>query len=87
MSEESMKNTTTSDNTFDLTLIDTCPLPVAKFIENCLITNNIYNFRTLINLYISYALDSWSRDLNTDFTLNNFLFGSVKSTKNAESDQ
>ena len=87
MSEESMKNTTTSDNTFDPTLIDTCPWPVAKFIENCLITNNIYNFRTLINLYISYELDSWSRDLNTDFTLNNFLFGSVKSTKNAESDQ
>ena len=87
MSEESMENITTSDNTFDPTLIDTCPLPVATFTENCLITNNIYNFRKLINLYLSYTLDSWSSDLNKDFTLNNFLFGSVKSTKNAEPDK
>ena len=41
----------------------------------------------MINIYISYTLDRWSRDLNTDFTLNNCLFGSVKLTKNAGSDK
>ena len=41
----------------------------------------------IINLYISYKLDRWSRDLNTDFTLSNCLFGSVKLTKNADPDK
>ena len=30
---------------------------------------------------------SWLRDLNTDFKLNNYLFGSVELTKNADSDK
>ena len=58
MSQDSMENTTPSDNTFAPTLIDTSPLPVAKFNGNCLIGNNIYNFRKVINLYISYTLNS-----------------------------
>ena len=40
-----------------------------------------------MNLYISYTLDWWSRDLNTDFTLGNCLFGSVKLTKNVVPDK
>ena len=35
-------------------------------------------------LYISYTLDPWSRDLNTDFTLGNCLFGTAKLTKNPD---
>ena len=31
-----------------------------------------------------YGLDTWSRDLNSDFTLKDCLFGSVKLTKNAD---
>ena len=38
----------------------------------------------LINLYISYKLKPWFRNLNTNFTLKNCLFGSAKLTKNAE---
>ena len=38
----------------------------------------------LINIYISYILNQWPRDLNTDFTLGNCLFGSVKLTKNSD---
>ena len=34
-----------------------------------------------------YALDRWSRDLNTEFTLGNWLFGSAKLTKNADPDK
>ena len=40
----------------------------------------------IVNLYVSYTLDWWSRDLNAEFTLNNCLFGSVKLTKNADLD-
>ena len=41
----------------------------------------------VVNLYISYELDTWSRDLNTDFTLGNCLFGAVKLTKNDDPDK
>ena len=34
-----------------------------------------------VNLYITYELDTWSRDLNPDFALGNCLFGVVKLTK------
>ena len=44
-------------------------------------------FLLIINLYISYRLDTWSRDLNTDFTLGNCLFGAVKLTTNADLDK
>ena len=48
--------------------------------------NNIYIPKKLINLYISYTLGSQLRNLTTDFTLGNCLFGSVKLTKNADLD-
>ena len=38
----------------------------------------------MINLYNSYTLGPQLRDFNTDFTLSNCLFGSVKLTKNAD---
>ena len=37
-------------------------------------------------LYISWKLDTWSKDTNTDFALDNSLFESVKLTKNADPD-
>ena len=30
--------------------------------------------KNTVNSYITYELDVWSKDLNTDFTLGNFLF-------------
>ena len=84
MSEESI---TTSDNTFFSTLFETYSLPIVKFNGICLIRSNVYDFRKVINLYISYTLDTWPRDLNTDFTLNNCLFRSTELTKNADSDK
>ena len=32
----------------------------------------------VVDLYITYELDTWSRDLNKDFSLGNCLFGAVK---------
>ena len=40
----------------------------------------------MINLYISYILSPWLRNLNTEFTLNYCLFGSAELTKNADPD-
>ena len=41
----------------------------------------------IININISYIQDRWWRDLDTDFTLGNCLFGSVKLTRNADPDK
>ena len=51
------------------------------FNEHYLIKNNISIPKKAINPNISYMLNPWLRNLNTDFTLNNCLFGSVKLTK------
>ena len=54
-----------------------------NFNEHCLIKKN-YIPQNVKNLYISYTLSPWLRNLNTDFTLNDCLFGSVKLPKNAD---
>ena len=41
----------------------------------------------VINIYISNKLGAQLRNLYTDFTLGNCLFGSVKLTKNADLDK
>ena len=57
-----------------------------NFNGRCLI-NNIYIPKKVINIYISYTLNSWLRNSNTDSTLNICLFGFVKLTKNADPDK
>ena len=48
----------------------------------------LYNIpNKVINLYISSLLTPWFRNLDTNFTLSNCLFGSVKLTKNADPDK
>ena len=37
----------------------------------------------VVNLFVVYKLDRRSRDLNTGFTLKDYLFGAEKLTKNA----
>ena len=86
MSEESIKNITVSNNCFAPTLINYYSLPNAKFNEHCLV-NNISIPLKVINIYISYIPDTSTKDLNTDFTLNSCLFGSVLLTKNADLDK
>ena len=41
----------------------------------------------MINIYIVYELNTWSRDLNTVFTLKDCLFGGVKLATNADPDK
>ena len=87
MSKESIGNITKSNSNFAATFVDHYLLPNISFNGHYLLKNNISIPEKLINLYISYILSPWSRNLNTDFTLNNCLFGFVKLTKNADPDK
>ena len=86
MSEENIKNITKSDSNFTPTFVDHHFLPATYFNGDCLI-NNISMPKKVINICISYTRTPWLRNSNTDFTLNNCLFGSVKLTKNADPDK
>ena len=41
----------------------------------------------MVNLFIVYELDTWSRDSNSDFTLKDCLFGAVKLSTNTDPDK
>ena len=86
MSEEDIENITKLDNNFTPTFVDHHVLPDINFDGHCLINNNISISKKVINLFISYILNPWLRNLNTDFILMTCLFGSVKLTKNADLD-
>ena len=87
MSEESIENITKSDSNFAPTFVYHHFLPDINFNGHCLIKNNISIPEKVINLYIFYTLPPWLRSLNTDFTLKNCLFGSVKLLKNVDPDK
>ena len=87
MSEENIENVTKSDSNFAPTFVDHHLLPYIIFNRHCLIKNSIYIPTKVMKLYISYPLNPQLRNLNTDFTLSNCLFGSVKLTKNADLDK
>ena len=84
MSEENIENVTKSGSNFTPTFADHHILRDTNFNGHCLIKNNISITKKVINLYISYKLNPHLRNLNTNFTLNNVLFGSVKLRKNAD---
>ena len=46
-----------------------------------------YTPRNRINLLIVHEIDTWLRDLNSDFTLKDCLFGGVKLAKNVDPDK
>ena len=87
VSDESIENITKLDSKFARTFVNHYLLPEINFNGHCLI-NNIISFpEKVIDLYISYILSPWLRNLNTDFTLNNCLFGYVDLAKNADLDK
>ena len=85
--KKNIENTTRSDSNFTPTFNDHHLLPELTFNGNCLTKNNISINKKVINLYISYTLTPWLRNLKKDFTLSNCLFGYSKLTKNADSDK
>ena len=84
MSEEYIENIAKSDTNFAPTFVDHHVLPYIIFNGHCLI-NNIYIPKKVINIYNRYKGTPWLRNLKTDFTLKNCLFGSI--TKNADQDK
>ena len=87
MLEENIENITKSTSNFAPTFADHHVLPDINFNENCLIKYDISIPKKVINLYISYTLGPQVKNLNTNSTLRNCLFGSVKLTKNADLDK
>ena len=87
MSEENIENITKSDSNFAPTFVDHLVLPDRNFNGHCLVNNNISIPKKVINLYISYKVNPWLRNLDTDFTLKSCLFGSLNLTKNADPDK
>ena len=56
-----------------------------KFTGSCLKQDKAsFTPNNVVNLYIAYALDRWSQDLNTKFTLKIACLGNVEITKNAD---
>ena len=49
--------------------------------NDVIVTNN----NNVINIYIVYKLDPISSTINTDYTIQNALFGAMKITKNTDS--
>ena len=86
-SEESIVSIAKLDGYFGPTFVDNHLLPDNNFNEHCLIKNNIFILKKLVNLYISYTLGPQLRNFNKDFTLGNCLFESVKVTKNTDLDK
>ena len=82
-----LNNITKSDSNFVPTFVDYHLLPDINFNGHCLINDNISVSKKVISLYISNKLTPWLRNSNTDFTLNNCLFESVKLNKNADPDK
>ena len=41
----------------------------------------------MVNLFVVYELNRWSKDLNAEFTLKDCWYGNVKITKNADPDK
>ena len=75
MSEESIEKITKSDSNFAPTFTYHHFLVDMNFNEHCLIKKKNSVPRKVINLYISYTLGPQLRNLDSDFTLSNCLFG------------
>ena len=88
ISKESVKNRHTSGIRFAPKLIGNYQFKKVELKGICLKQESVSLLhKNIVNVYISSKLDTCSRDLNTDFTLGNCLFGAVKLTKNADPDK
>ena len=70
-------------------LIFSANLNVSLHFNGICLKQKIISFlhKNVVNLYISYKLDTWLKDLNTDFTLGNCLFGAIKLMENDDPDK
>ena len=75
MSGESITPTCTTDRIFVAEISYNYGKWEIKFKGICFKQDNVYFIHgNVVNLYISYKSDTWSRDLNTDFALGVLAF-------------
>ena len=86
MSGESTEYISKSDSNFSSTFVDHHLLPDMNFNGYCL-KKNISISKKVMKLNISYTLGPQLKNLNTDFTLDNCSFGSLKLTRNPDLDK
>ena len=67
MLEENIENITKWDNTFARNFVNQYVLSSINFNRHCLMNNNISITKKVTNLNISYILNPWLKNLNTDF--------------------
>ena len=72
MSEKGIENIPKSNSFFAPTFVSHHIVPDVNFNGHCLI-NDISIPNKVKYIYISYILNQWARDLNTNFTLGNCL--------------
>ena len=88
MSKEIITPLSTTGNGFDPKINYNYGKRKVKFKGICLKQVRVSFFPgNVVNSNISYKLDTCSRDSNTDFTLCDCLFGTVKWTNNADPDK
>ena len=88
MPKESITPPSTTGNSFDLEIICSYGKGKIRFKGICLKQDSVsFIHGNVVHLYISYKLDTCSRDLNTDFRLGNCLLGAVRLPKNADPDK
>ena len=77
MSKETI--TTTSDNSFAPKITEIHNSKIAlKFEGNCLKQDKVsFVQRNMVNIFIVYELNTWSRYLKADFTFKDCIFGAV----------
>ena len=69
MSEETITTPSRAENSFNPEIIYNYGRGRIKFKGICLKQDSVsFIDRNAVNLYIWYKVDTWSRDLNTDFT-------------------
>ena len=80
ISEKSLNSSTKPGNSLASKLVE--------FKRNCLKQGKItFTHRNVVNLFVDYEINMCSGALNTNFKLNDCLFGVVKLTKNADPDK
>ena len=88
LSDESVKPPAMSDNYLSPTLdYFNNPKFQVQFNGSCLATNRAFTPNKIINLYIVFGIKSCPYYNDNSFTLKNYLFGSVKLTKNPDHDK
>ena len=69
MSEETITTPSRAENSFNPEIIYNYGRGRIKFKGICLKQDSVsFIDRNAVNLYVWYKVDTWSRDLNTDFT-------------------